>query len=198
MGGGLDDPNFGALIDWANDVSLPESRYHFLLLRESEAPAWRARLLLNIRIHVLSYGQNYADLVPFLHGLVSVPTAPGVASPSTGILAPAWVQESNPEQLTISRNLVRRAFFDTLRTDSDADAFCLDHFPETYRQFSSGMDRQRKVNHLLERERPEEVFALLRTYQKQPTVRVVPPSRSVPSIQPSTAHHTKQAVDLAL
>ncbi len=198
MGGGLDDPNFGALIEWANDVSLPESRYHFLLLRESEAPAWRARLVLTSRIHVLSYGQSYADLVPFLRGLVSAPSTPGITAPSTGIVAPAWVQDSIPQQLTMSRNLVRRAFFETLRTDSDADAFCLDHFPETYRQFSSGMDRQRKVNHLLERERPEEVFALLRTYQKQPTVSVVPPSSSVPSIQPATAQQTKQAVWRAL
>ena len=186
LGGGLDDPNFGALIDWANEVTLPESRYHFLLLREAETPVWHAKLALDSRIHVLSYGQNYADLMPFLRSLVTPQNPATGASLPSARLAPAWVEESAVAQVPVSRFLVRRAFFDTLRTDSDADAFCQDHFFETYQQFSEGMDRQRKVNILLERENPEEVFSVLRTYQGR---RVPPP----PPPPPPTGDEPKDA-----
>lgn len=97
MGGGLDDPNFGALIDWALNVTLPESRYHFLLLRESETHAYRARIPLTSRIHVVSYGADYPDLVPFLRSLVPAAGGTGSAlsgsagSAAQGNLPSAWV-----------------------------------------------------------------------------------------------------------
>jgi len=191
LGGGLDDPNFGALIDWANEVTLPESRYHFLLLREADAPVWQAKLALDCRIHVLSYGKNYSDLLPFLRSLVTpLNPATGAVIPSSR-LAPAWVEESAAAQVPVSRFLVRRAFFDTLRTDSDADAFCQDHFFETYQQFSAGMDRQRKVNILLKRENPEEVFSVLRTYQGRQVSQPLPPT--IAPAPPPTGDEPKDA-----
>lgn len=191
LGGGLDDPNFGALIDWANEVTLPESRYHFLLLREAETPVWHAKLALDSRIHVLSYGQNYSDLIPFLRSLVTPHNPATGASLPSARLAPAWVEESAVAQVPVSRFLVRRAFFDTLRTDSDADAFCEDHFFETYQQFSEGMDRQRKVNILLERENPEEVFSVLRTYQGRQVSQPLPPT--IAPAPPPTGDEPKDA-----
>lgn len=199
LGGGLDDPNFGALIDWANEVTLPESRYHFLLLREAETPVWHAKLALDCRIHVLSYGQNYSDLTPFLRSLVT-PQNPATSSSLPAVrMAPAWVEESAIAQVPVSRFLVRRAFFDTLRTDSDADAFCEDHFFETYQQFSEGMDRQRKVNILLERENPEEVFSVLRTYQGRQVSQPLPPTLApAPPLTGDEPKDAKQALWRAL
>ncbi len=49
----------------------------------------------------------------------------------------------------------------TLISDSNLDAFCLDHFRNVYDQFTVGMNRVQKVNLLLEREAPEQVLAAL-------------------------------------
>jgi hypothetical protein len=57
---------------------------------------------------------------------------------------------------------VRRLLAQVLSSDSDLDAFCLDHFRSTYDRFSSGMDRVRKVNLLFERATPVEIVARLR------------------------------------
>lgn len=168
LGGGLDDPNFSALLDWANEVTLPESRYHFLLLRDADSSDWRAKLVLTSRIHVVSYGCEYSDLVPFLRSLVDSQGLDGTGR----VVVPDWVRSASAN-VPVSRNLVRRAFFETLRADADSDAFCMDFFPETYRQFSSGMNRQEKVNLLLSREDPAQVLSCLRSYQR----REITPSR---------------------
>jgi len=51
-----------------------------------------------------------------------------------------------------------------LRTDSDFDAFCLDHFPSIKMRFSNGMDRVAKMNLLIELARPFDLMANLREY----------------------------------
>lgn len=170
MGGGLDDPNFGALIDWAVDVGLPESRNHYLLLRAAETHTWYPKLLLGSRIHVLSYGPNYTNLVPFLRSLVgtgvpSVSTIPTLGTAPSVRTAPSWLDAAVRGTVPITRSLVRRAFFETLRSDADGNAFCLDHYPDTHAQFSDGMNRQQKVSLLMEREEPEAIFAKLREYR---------------------------------
>lgn len=48
-----------------------------------------------------------------------------------------------------------------LITDSDLDAFCLDHFPELRRRFAYGMDRTQKLNILLEQADPLLVLVCL-------------------------------------
>lgn len=138
MGGGLSDPNFGALLEWAKDVTLPDSRYHFLLVREDDAREMRLKLPATLRIHVLVYGREHAELAPFLRSLVEVAAAPSPA-PST---------DARPIPVAD----LRRVLFEQLRTDSDFNAFCLDYFPETHRLFAAGMDRQAKTSLLLERE----------------------------------------------
>lgn len=45
---------------------------------------------------------------------------------------------------------VRRRLDEALRTDADLDAYCLDFFPEVHSRFSSQMDRQQKLNLLLQ------------------------------------------------
>jgi hypothetical protein len=62
-----------------------------------------------------------------------------------------------------SRSAWVRALVDwVLRSDSDLDAFCLDHSPAVYRQLGDGMVRTRKVTLLLDAEGPTAVLAWLR------------------------------------
>jgi len=56
-----------------------------------------------------------------------------------------------------SRANLRRELERQLVSDGDLDAFCIDHFPCTYRTFSSGMNRQQKMNLLLSRESSEQI-----------------------------------------
>jgi hypothetical protein len=76
--------------------------------------------------------------------------------------APKGPSASGAASGPTSGHLLRRALFETLRTDADFDAFCLDNFRDTYRLFSSGMDRQQKITLLLSREDPEQVWTRLR------------------------------------
>lgn len=50
---------------------------------------------------------------------------------------------------SISTSQLRVILQQTLLTDSLLDAFCIDNFPEVYRQFTNSMDRTHKLNLLL-------------------------------------------------
>lgn len=64
-GSGLDDPNFGALLRWMND--LPQSGFvHFRLCRDEEEERLRAEHAGDPRIAVVPYGADYRDLGTFL------------------------------------------------------------------------------------------------------------------------------------
>lgn len=62
----------------------------------------------------------------------------------------------------LNRPEVRTLINSILRTDSSLDAFCLDHFLKTYQQFTNGMDRQHKVNLLLQCENLNDIVQQLR------------------------------------
>lgn len=49
----------------------------------------------------------------------------------------------------LSGRAFRRYVSEVLVTDSDLNAFCLDYYPEIYRQFSGGMTRDAKLDLLL-------------------------------------------------
>lgn len=49
----------------------------------------------------------------------------------------------------VARSYVRKLLKYALKTPSEFDAFCLDHFPLVYQQFSTGMDAVGKMNRLL-------------------------------------------------
>lgn len=70
-------------------------------------------------------------------------------------------------QLAPDRAQVRRQLDQVLRTDSDLDAFCLDHFPEVHRRFARGMERTDKVNLLLSVEELVDIVAKLRQRTSQ-------------------------------
>lgn len=49
----------------------------------------------------------------------------------------------------VMSHMLRQQLSDTLRTDQDFDAFCLDHFRSVFDRFTGGMDRVGKMNLLL-------------------------------------------------
>jgi tetratricopeptide (TPR) repeat protein len=59
-----------------------------------------------------------------------------------------------------------------LRSDSDLDAFCQDHFHEVYQRFTDGMDRVRKVTILLAHADPGTLLQRLRDAQAAAALRV--------------------------
>ena len=65
------------------------------------------------------------------------------------------------EHVPVTRASVRKLLTAKLKTDSDSDAFCIDHFPDTAEMFSAGMDRKQKVNLLFQREDLGEIYRQL-------------------------------------
>ena len=68
-GAGLADPNFGALLRWTRDVFSGSEFRHFRLARKLDVTATQAMHPPEERIYVLSFGEEYTDLVPFLRSL---------------------------------------------------------------------------------------------------------------------------------
>ncbi len=60
------------------------------------------------------------------------------------------------------RTNIRRLLSSVLRSDAEFEAFCLDYFPLTGKQFSAGMDRQQKINLLLQNTESDVLLAVLK------------------------------------
>ena len=69
FGAGLRDPNFRQFLRWARKVSWTMPYRHYRLARASEAAAMRLDHDPAERVMVLSYGERYEDLAPFLRAL---------------------------------------------------------------------------------------------------------------------------------
>ena len=59
---------------------------------------------------------------------------------------------------------LRKLIGAVLKTSTDLDAFCIDHFPEVFRRFSSGMERPTKEGILLETVDAQEILAALKLH----------------------------------
>lgn len=75
------------------------------------------------------------------------------------ILAESSLAQEVPAQYTL-RDLLHAI----LPTDSDLQAFCLDHFRRVARRFGNGMDRLAKTNLLLEMENGSDIVEALQKY----------------------------------
>lgn len=84
MGSGLEDPNFGELLDWVAEVGIPSQRKHYLLVRKRDVRAARARLPMSMRIEPISYGEQYEELLPYLSSLLVGDSTPSTVSTSAG------------------------------------------------------------------------------------------------------------------
>jgi hypothetical protein len=69
FGAGLRDPNFRQFLRWARKVSWTMPYRHYRLARASETVAMRLDHDPAERVMVLSYGERYEDLAPFLRAL---------------------------------------------------------------------------------------------------------------------------------
>lgn len=64
-GAGVDDPNFGGLLEWSRKALESCLHTHYHLVREPELEAV-AKQYRGLRVTPVVYGKNYADLGPFL------------------------------------------------------------------------------------------------------------------------------------
>lgn len=97
---------------------------------------------------------------------------PGTGDPGTGSAqnlplkanhetTASQTQASPPSGSMPTKMSLRKVLQSVLRTDSDLDAFCLDHFPKVKRMFSGGMDTEQKRSLLLEKEDPSHIWKQL-------------------------------------
>lgn len=83
---------------------------------------------------------------------------------ATFLPLPADEMEASVAVEVPSRHQLRQILRNTLRLDSEFDAFCQDHFSAAYRQMGNGMDRTRKENILSDCFSCEEIYEILRKY----------------------------------
>lgn len=74
-----------------------------------------------------------------------------------------------------------------LPSSNDQDAFVLDFFENTFRQFTAGMDRTQRMNLLFERHTPDEIFRALEHLAPEAVGRYLPQSSQQPKPTPSPA-----------
>ena len=67
-GAGVDDPNFGGLLEWSKDALKNCQHTHYHLVRESELKSVAAQYK-GLSVAPIVYGSDYADLAPFLEGM---------------------------------------------------------------------------------------------------------------------------------
>jgi hypothetical protein len=86
------------------------------------------------------------------------------ASPSSSSAEPAPTKLPVAAGKTPTTFSLRKLIGAVLKTSTDLDAFCIDHFPEVFRRFSSGMERPTKEGILLEAVDAEEILAALKLH----------------------------------
>jgi tetratricopeptide (TPR) repeat protein len=87
FGAGLQDPNFGALLEWTGRVFAGSEYRRFRPVRDSELVAVQKEHPKEQRLFALSYGSRHEDLSGFLRSLgsCSPPTISEMARPDEGV-----------------------------------------------------------------------------------------------------------------
>lgn len=67
-GAGLEDQNFGALLDWSEVTLRNCPNTHYILVRAKDLGAWSDRLR-KLPIEPIAFGPEYSDLAPYLETL---------------------------------------------------------------------------------------------------------------------------------
>lgn len=88
------------------------------------------------------------------------------------------VLRPSPDANKMGTHELRRLMGKVLRTDSELEAFCIDHFPKVSADFGCGMDRRQKENLLLMRIPPRK---LLRQLQQRMEEAAAEPGEEVGS-----------------
>lgn len=100
VGGGLEDPNFGALLRWSREALAGSHYQHYRLELEQDVEARQKLHTREERLLVVSYGKAFGDLAPFLRSLlppgkaagkvVATPVEPGEAPRPKVLVAGPW------------------------------------------------------------------------------------------------------------
>ncbi len=110
------------------------------------------------------------------------PPVPQSVEPAAPRSARPWTRADTP--------IIRQALGAVLVVDSDFDAFCMDHFPQAYRLFESGMERSAKESLLLSHANLDALVASLR--QIEPEILTTLPPESMPAPAPGLGQRTVQ------
>jgi hypothetical protein len=166
FGAGLDDPNFGALLDWAAEVVPGSDCFHVRLAVDDQVGVLMAERPLTQRVHVVGYGKKHTDLAPFLRALrpaiigsSSEDKSSGSGGSGSAVIVNAVL---GSVKIAGSTRWIRIVLDFTLPVSSDFDAFCMDYFPSVYRRFGGGMERVEKTNLLLSVASTDEVLDALK------------------------------------
>lgn len=185
FGAGLEDPNLGALLEWAGQVVPGADCFHVRLCRDSEVGTLLGAQTPTQRIHVLGYGAEHSHLAPYLRSLAgkgggkSIASAVGSEHASERLIVPAAALATE-----ITSVSVRAQLYQELTTAADFDAFCIDYFKTIHARFTSGMDRVERTNKLLELAKPAEIDARLRERKPKPPTPDPPSSKGGRSRDP--------------
>jgi tetratricopeptide (TPR) repeat protein len=71
FGAGLEDPNFGALLEWMGKTFAERGAHHFWLVKNGDIERAHAMLPKGCRVAVLGYGNDHASLGNFLSNLAA-------------------------------------------------------------------------------------------------------------------------------
>ena len=100
----VSDPNFARLIQWAKAALDDVAPHHFLLCRQSERRAFQNKLRQAPWLQPLAYGDDYADLLPFLQSLAPAPRPAAVpVAPQTPAAKPIHLPSHSLGQLFVGR-----------------------------------------------------------------------------------------------
>lgn len=100
----VSDPNFARLIQWAKAALDDVAPHHFLLCRQSERRAFQDKLRQARWLQPLAYGDDYADLLPFLQSLAPAPRPAAVpVAPQTPAAKPIHLPSHSLGQLFVGR-----------------------------------------------------------------------------------------------
>lgn len=91
VGDGLQDPNFGKLLEWQRKVFPNQSVWHYRLCRKSDEGQLRT-LHAKDRIRPVPYGDDYSDLTPFLESVAPANSELTISPAGVAIDRPAQIQ----------------------------------------------------------------------------------------------------------
>ena len=100
---GLEDQNFGTLLDWSRETLKQCRHNHFILVRSADVADWRRRLN-RLPIVPVPYGQSHDELAPFIESLAKgVLAAREREDPNAKLSAAQSTYDANHSALEFAR-----------------------------------------------------------------------------------------------
>lgn len=106
-GSGLEDPNFGSLLDWARKTLEDCHHSHFILVPTAEIDQWRSQLKGGI-VEPIPYGTSHEYLAPFLQGLADRVHSRRISEPLSLLSASQADFDSKWDELLANREQLQQ------------------------------------------------------------------------------------------